>query len=78
MNKSTNTLTIDLPINIDVQEAKLMIFASLFGKGRLSSGKAAEYLGMTRIDFLEQVGNFGISVFAEDEDDLEKVLNISL
>ncbi len=74
----TNTLTIDLPIHINVEEAKLMIFASLFGKGAISSGKAASYLGMKRVDFLERVGEYGISIFSDEEGDLARILNMEL
>jgi len=78
MNSPTSTLTVDLPVQIDPNEAKLMIFASLFGKGVISSGKASSYLDMKRKDFLEVVGEYGISIFSEDENDLKRALNISL
>jgi predicted HTH domain antitoxin len=74
----TNTLTIDLPIHVNLEEAKFMIFASLFGKGAISSGKAASYLGMKRIDFLERVGEYGISIFSDEEGDLARILNMEL
>ena len=74
---TTNTLTIDLPVSLDVEEAKMMIFASLFGKGVLSSGKAAEYLGITRVEFLEEVGSYGISIFSDEDSYLENAMNIS-
>ena len=72
------TVTLELPDSIDLQEAKLMIFASLFGKGSISSGKAAALLGMSRSDFLTTVGQYGISVFSDDEDDLERAMTIRL
>ncbi len=73
-----NTLTIELPVPLDLEEARLMIFASLFGKGALSSGKAAFHLGMRRTEFLEKVGLYGISIFSDDAADLENALNIKL
>ncbi len=55
-----------------------MIFTSLFGKGSISSGKAASLLGMKRIDFLTAVGEYGISIFSDEEDDLKRAVDIRL
>ncbi|WP_420460913.1 UPF0175 family protein [Neolewinella sp.] len=71
------TVTLELPDTVDLREVRLMIFASLFGKGAISSGKAAALLGMERIDFLTAVGEYGISIFS-DEDDLKRALDIRL
>jgi len=72
------TVTLELPDTVDLREVRLMIFASLFGKGVISSGKAASLLGMKRSDFLSSVGQYGISIFSDDEDDLERALTIHL
>lgn len=74
----SHTLTLELPLEVDVEEAKFMILASLFGKGALSSGKASSLLEMRRVNFLEKVDAYGISIFSDDEADLENALNISL
>jgi predicted HTH domain antitoxin len=73
-----NTLTIDLPPQVDKEEARFMIYASLFGKGIISSGAAASFLHIDRKTFLERVSEYGISVFSEDEEDLEAALGIKL
>lgn len=72
------TVTLELPDTVDLREVRLMIFASLFGKGAISSGKAASLLDMKRSDFLAMVGQYGISVFSDEEDDLERALTIRL
>ncbi|MBB4081132.1 putative HTH domain antitoxin [Lewinella aquimaris] len=72
------TVTLELPDAVDLGEVRLMIFASLFGKGTISSGKAAALLGMKRTDFLLAVGQYGISVFSDDEDDLKRATKIRL
>lgn len=72
------TVTLELPDVVDLGEVRMMIFASLFGKGVISSGKAAELLDMKRTDFLLAVGQYGISVFSDDEDDLERAMQIRL
>ncbi len=65
MTKPINTLTIELPVALDESEAKLMIYAALFGKGVVSAGKAAEYLSLSKATFLSRVGEYGVSVFSE-------------
>ena len=55
-----------------------MVFAALFGKGELSSGRAATLLGIRRVEFLMAVGKYGISIFSDDENDLERALTIEL
>jgi predicted HTH domain antitoxin len=74
----SSTVTIDLPLRIDPEEAKMMILSSLFGKGEISSGKASEILNIRRVDFLERVGDYGISIFSDSKDSLNDVMNISL
>jgi predicted HTH domain antitoxin len=78
MTSQINTITIELPIKVDVEEAKLMIFLSLFGKGAISSGKAAHYLNMDRLSFLDQASNYGMTIYSDDEDSLEDALDIKL
>jgi predicted HTH domain antitoxin len=54
------------------REAKLLLAAKLFERGRLSSGKAAELCGMGRVDFLLALPGVGVSISnlgPEDADD---------
>ena len=78
MTPSINTITLELPVKVEPEEAKRMILFSLFGKGVLSSGIAASYLDINRVDFLEQATQYGISIFSDDEDNLADALDISL
>jgi predicted HTH domain antitoxin len=72
------TLTINLPEEVELHKVKMIIAASLFEKGILSSGQAAELIGINRRQFLEEVGKYGVSVFGETAEDLEKVGRIEL
>lgn len=72
------TLSISLPEEVELQKAKMIIAASLFEQGILSSGQAAELAGITRREFLEEVGKYGVSVFGETEDDLEQISHLEL
>ena len=66
------SLTLTLPEETNEQEEKMAVAAMLFDKGILSSGQAAEYAGITKREFLTTVGNYGVSIFGETPEDLEK------
>jgi predicted HTH domain antitoxin len=72
------TLSITLPEEVELQKVKMIIAASLFEQGILSSGQAAELVGITRRVFLEEVGKYGVSVFGETAEDLEQISHIEL
>lgn len=65
------TLTIELPDEVDEKEAKMTVASALFDKGILSSGQAAKFVGITKREFLETVGQYGVSIFGETEEDLK-------
>lgn len=72
------TLTIHLPEEVELDKVRMIIAASLFEQGILSSGQAAELVGITRRQFLEEVGKYGVSIFGETAEDIEKVNDIEL
>ena len=41
----------------------------------LSSGPAAHLAGISKREFIESVGQFGVSIFGESVDDIEKIIN---
>lgn len=55
------------------QVGREMIVLELYRRGTISSGKAAELLGMHRLDFIQHASRLGIPYFAlaEDEWDAE-------
>lgn len=72
------SITIDLPEEVELYEVKMIIAASLFEKGILSSGQAAEIVGISRKQFLEEVGKYRISVFGESVEDIEAAGNLEI
>lgn len=52
------------------QEAKLAMAAKLFEMKRLSSGMAANLIGMDRLTFLAQLRHFGVPVMDLSPDEL--------
>ncbi len=67
------SVTIPLPEGVDPVEVKMLITIVLFEKGILSSGQAADFLGLSRKQFLEAVGKYGISIFGETAEDIKRV-----
>ncbi|MEM9674823.1 MAG: UPF0175 family protein [Cyclobacteriaceae bacterium] len=65
------TLTIELPDETDEREAKMIVAAALFDKSILSSGQAAAFVDISKREFLETVGQYGVSIFGETEEDLQ-------
>jgi predicted HTH domain antitoxin len=45
------------------QHIRLMAALKMFELGKVSSGKAAELAGMSRVEFLETCGRYRVSVF---------------
>jgi len=69
------TLTLNVPDSVNDSDVKMQLAAQLFEKGILSSGQAADLVGISKREFIESVGKFGVSVFGETIDDLKKFIN---
>lgn len=69
------TLTIQLPDTVDEKDVKMQLAAYLYDKGIMSSGQAADLAGISKREFIETVGRYGVSIFGESIDDLEKIIN---
>jgi len=48
----------------------MMIAAKLYEEGKLSSGQAAEMVGLSKRAFIEVMGIYGVSVFSTSINDL--------
>jgi len=58
------------------QDLKLLGAIKLFELGRLSSGRAAQLAGMSRVEFLMTLGRYGVSPFQMTEEELQQdILN---
>lgn len=55
-------------------EARLLLAIKLYELGKLSTGKAAELAGISRIDFLFTLDRFGLSPIGVDAVELEQDL----
>ncbi len=52
------------------EELRRAAAAKLYEMGRLSSGRAAELAGMSRVQFLHEMGRYGVSAFNLTEEEL--------
>lgn len=82
------SVTVNLPTGFELAvqttpeefEAQIRLMAALkmFELGKLSSGKAAELAGMTRVEFFEMCGRYKVSIFNYDDDEIEVELKADL
>jgi predicted HTH domain antitoxin len=70
------TLQLELPNSIGLSsfELSMNLAAKLFDRGLISSGQAATIVGISKKAFIEIVGQYGVSIFQYDEDELAEEL----
>ncbi|MGB3780267.1 MAG: UPF0175 family protein [Tunicatimonas sp.] len=56
-------------------EVGMIIATKLFEDGKLSSGQAAEMVGLSKKTFIELLGKYDVSVFGYDFEELENDLS---
>lgn len=54
------------------KELPLLAAVKLFELGRLSSGRAAQLAGVSRVEFLECLGRYGVSPLDLSEEELRR------
>jgi predicted HTH domain antitoxin len=57
------------------QHIRLMAALKMFELGKISSGKAAQLAGMSRVEFLETCGRYRVSIFNYPPEEVEEELN---
>ena len=65
-------LRVDLPPEVSVEEARVLLMAKLFETGRLSLGQAASLAGYSKRAFIEVLGKLGISMFNYSAEELRR------
>lgn len=71
-----DSMPIALRISRDRLGGELLLAAAvkLFEAGRLSSGSAAELAGLPKPVFLQKLGDFGVTTFKQNTDELAEEL----
>jgi predicted HTH domain antitoxin len=60
----------NLPDDGDEKEMSMIVAVKLFDQGKLSSGQAAAIAGISKREFIESVGEYGVSVFQQSPEEL--------
>ena len=71
-----NTLTIELPFDVDPEDARLLLTMKLFEEGKVSLGKAAEMAGYTKRTYMELLGKRGIPIINYPPEELEQEMKV--
>jgi len=69
-------LRVQLPPEVPVEEARLLLVAKLYEKGWLSLGQAAALAGYSKPTFMELLGKLGVAVFDYPAEDLQRELDL--
>jgi len=67
---------IQIPDSVKINdfELKMLIASRLFEEGKLSSGQAAEIVGISKRAFVEILGKYNVSLFGYEYEELEEDL----
>lgn len=71
-----NELKVELPANISLDEAQLLLAVKLFETGKLSIGQAAKLAGYSKRTFIELLGKMGVPVINYPAEDLEREISL--
>lgn len=71
-----NVFQIQIPDTVKINdfELKMLIASKLFEDGKLSSGQAAEIVGISKRAFIEILGKYNVSIFGYEYEELEEDL----
>ena len=65
-------LTIEIPNNVELDEhtAKMMLAGKLYEQEKLTLGQAAAFVGISKREFIETIGQYGFFIMSGNIDDL--------
>jgi predicted HTH domain antitoxin len=66
------TIQLHIPDNVDLKDYdfSMMVASRLYEDAKLSSGQAAEIVGLSKRAFIEMLGKYNVSVFSSSISDL--------
>lgn len=67
------TILLNIPdtVDLDDREAKLLFASSLYNKGKLTLGQAADLAGLSKKTFMELLSDYGVPVINHLSTDLD-------
>lgn len=69
-------LQLQLPSEVQAEEAQFLLAVKLYELGRLSLGQAAELAGYSKSTFMELLGKQGVAVFDYPAQELEREMGL--
>jgi predicted HTH domain antitoxin len=69
-------LKVQLPPEINEEDAKLMLAIKLFETGKLSLGQSAKLAGYSKQAFMGTLGKYNVPVFDYPADDLQSEIGL--
>ncbi len=69
------TMKLKIPDSVNETDVKMQLAAQLFERGVMSSGQAADLVGISKKQFLERVGEYGVTIFGETANEIEKLVD---
>jgi predicted HTH domain antitoxin len=66
------TIQLNIPDSVDLKDYdfSMIVAAKLYEDAKLSSGQAAQIVGLSKRAFIEMLGKYGVSVFSTSISDL--------
>ena len=66
------TIQINIPDSVEISDNDfiMLVAAKLYEEQKLSSGQAAEMVGLSKRAFIELLGKYGVSIFSKSISDL--------
>jgi predicted HTH domain antitoxin len=71
------TMNFKIPdtVDLDDKDIAMLVASTLYEKGKLSLGQAAEMAGLTKRTFIELLGKYDVSIFNYPPTDLTRDVN---
>lgn len=68
------TVKLNIPEHLELgdKDIAMIVAATLYEKGKLSLGQAAELAGLSKETFAELLGKYGVSIFNHPPSDLSR------
>lgn len=67
------TIQLNIPDNLDLddQEAKMLLASRLYEQGKLTIGQAAELVGLSKSTFMELLSDYDVNLISHPVSDLD-------
>jgi len=68
------TVNLKIPdtVDLDDKDIAMIVASTLYEKGKLSLGQAADLAGLSKATFAELLGKYGVSIFNYPPSDLSR------